>query len=208
MPRVRPAGTLRPENLKPDVRARIEQAAMAVFAEQEFHRVSLVDIARQANASLQTIYRYYGSKEALLNACLHNGLGQLAERMIDHLQGIETYKDRLRKVFWVVLHFFENEPLIGRMMINSVYPGNWRSDVTASQKQLSEAFMTVLREGRQQGVLTDAVSERVLLDYFYGVLLRLCQMHIVRGETESLAAQTPVLFDMLWRAIARETPDA
>jgi len=55
-------------------------------------------------------------------------------------------------------------------------------------------------------VLTDAVSDKILLDYFYGVLFRLCQMHLVRGERESLAEQTPVLFEMLWGAIANSRP--
>ena len=204
MPKRRESVPLGSASLKPEVRERIEQAATEVFAEQEFHRVNLSDIAAHANASLQTIYRYYGSKEALLSACLLAGLGKLAERMLDHLHGIETYKDRLRKVFWVVLHFFETEPLIARMLMNSVYPGSWDTDVTSSQKQLTETFMQVLREGREQGILTNAVSEKILLDYFYGVLFRLCQMHVVRGEQQSLAEQTPVLFEMLWRAIARE----
>ncbi len=203
MPKKRESTPLGSAALKQDVRDRIEQAATEIFAEQEFHRVNLADIAAHANASLQTIYRYYGSKEALLNACLLSGLGKLAERMLDHLQGIETYKDRLRKVFWVVLHFFENEPVIARMLMNSVYPGSWDSDVTHSQKQLTETFLQVLREGRAQGVLNNDVSEIILLDYFYGVLFRLCQMHQVRGGQESLAAQAPVLFEMLWRAIAR-----
>lgn len=203
MPKRRASTPLGSAALKTEVRERIEQAATEIFAEQEFHRVNLSEIAAHANASLQTIYRYYGSKEALLDACLLSGLGKLAERMLDHLQGIETYKDRLRKVFWVVLHFFETEPVIGRMLMNSVYPGSWDSDVTSSQKQLTETFLQVLREGRQQGVLTDAVSEKILLDYFYGVLFRLCQMHLVRRERESLAEQTPVLFEMLWRAIEK-----
>ena len=203
MPKRRESTPLGSAVMKAQVRERIESAATEVFAEQEFHRVNLSDIAAHANASLQTIYRYYGSKEALLNACLLTGLGQLAERMLDHLHGIETYKDRLRKVFWVVLHFFENEPLIARMLLNSVYPGSWDSDVTNSQKQLTETFMQVLCEGREQGILVDDVSEKILLDYFYGVLFRLCQMRVVRGESQSLAEQTPVLFEMLWRAIAK-----
>lgn len=205
MPKRRESVPLGSAAMKSHVRERIEQAATEVFAEQEFHRVNLSEVAAHANASLQTIYRYYGSKEALLDACLLTGLGKLAERMLDHLQGIETYKDRLRKVFWVVLHFFETERVIGRMLINSVYPGSWGSDVTSSQKQLTETFLHVLREGREQGILTDKVSEVFLLDYFYGVLFRLCQMHLLRDESESLADQAPVLFEMLWRAIARET---
>ena len=44
-------------------------------------------MARKANVSLQTIYKYFGSKEVLVYAVLDVTLGRLAERMIDHLQG-------------------------------------------------------------------------------------------------------------------------
>ena len=91
----RHAGPFPATRQDPAVRERIEWAAVQVFANSEFHHVTLQQIARAASCSLQTIYRYYGddgqgSKEALLSACLHHGLGQLAERMLDHLAGIDT----------------------------------------------------------------------------------------------------------------------
>lgn len=187
------------------VRRRIEDAALRVFSRTEFHRVALSDIAREANASLQTLYRYYGSKEAILNACLHDWLDELAERMLDHLQGIETYKDRLRKVFWVVLDFFDRNPQVGWMMINSVYPGRWGGDFTPGQHRLTGLFLAVLEEGQRAGVLTNKVNGLTLLDIFYGILLRVNQMHLIRGENEALANQAGVLFDMVWRAISAGT---
>jgi AcrR family transcriptional regulator len=86
--------------LDPATRERIEQAVLDIFSEREFHRVGLIEVARGANVSLQTIYKYYGSKEALLFASLDAWLGRLAVRMIDHLQGIEDIKEKFRKVFW------------------------------------------------------------------------------------------------------------
>ena len=41
--------------------------------------VGLIEVARGANVSLQTIYKYYGSKEALLFSCLDVWLGRLAD---------------------------------------------------------------------------------------------------------------------------------
>ena len=69
-----------PAAISPAIQARIEAAVLATFSEQEFHKVSLIEIARQANVSLQTIYKYYGSKEALLFGTLDTHLGALAGR--------------------------------------------------------------------------------------------------------------------------------
>lgn len=199
-------GTLALSRQDPVVRERIEWAAVQVFADSAFYQVTLQQIARAARCSLQTLYRYYGderlgSKEALLNACLHHGLEQLAERMLDHLAGIDTFRDRLSKVFWVVLDFFDRNPQMGRMMINSVYPGRWGSDTTSGQQRLTELFLSGLREGQEAGILNDQVTTPILLDFFYGVLLRIAQMHLLRGRSGRMTDQHGVLFDMLWRAI-------
>ncbi len=101
-------------------RGRIEEAVLDIFAEREFHRVGLIEIARGANVSLQTLYKYYGSKEALLFSALDTALGRLASRMVDHLEGIEDFKERLRKVFWVTLDYFEKHPKVAQLVMSSV----------------------------------------------------------------------------------------
>jgi AcrR family transcriptional regulator len=194
-----------PEHLDPETRARIEQAVLEIFAEREFHRVGLIEIARGANVSLQTIYKYYGSKEALLFSSLDTWIGRLAHRMVDHLQGIEDYKEKLRKTFWVVLDFFEKNPKVAQLIMSSVYINTWRKTETWQSPLLMGAFMKVLGEGRARGVLNDQVDEKILLDYILGVLGRLVQMYIHRGQKKPLTQQANVLFEMLWRSISKPT---
>lgn len=186
-----------------DTRARIEQAVLDIFSEREFHRVGLIEIARAANVSLQTIYKYYGSKEALLFSSLDSWLGRLAARMLDHLQGIEDYKEKFRKIFWVTLDFFEKNPKVAQLIMSSVYVNTWRKQETYRNPQLFGAFMKVLSEGRSRGVLNDQVEEKYLLDYLFGVTGRLVQMYIHRGQKQPLTRQANALFEMLWRAIAK-----
>ena len=188
------------------IRARLDAAVLDLFSEREFHRIGLGEIASAANVSLQTIYKYYGSKEALLYACLETWLGVLVSRMVDHLQGIETYQDKMRKVFWVVLDFFDRHPKVAMLIMSSVYLNTWGWSQTFRQPQLMGVLMHTLAEGRAQGILTDEVDEKVLLDYFVGVLERLVYMHILREGKEPLANSAQVLFKMLWRAIAKPTP--
>ena len=189
--------------LDPETRLRIEQAVLDIFSEREFHRVGLIEIARGANVSLQTIYKYYGSKEALLFSTLDTWLEKLAVRMIDHLQGIEDFKEKFRKVFWVSLDFFERNPKVMQLVMSSVYLNTWRKQSSFENPELFGTFIKVLGEGRARGVLNDQVDEKILLDYIFGVMFRLVQMYFHRGQKESLAAQANVLFEMLWRALAK-----
>ena len=63
--------------------------------------------------------------------------------------------------------------------------------------------MQVLSEGRDAGVLTDEVETRVLLDIFYGVAARIIAQWLNHGMKEPLAARADVLFELIWRAIAK-----
>ena len=193
------------DGLNPDTRRRIEEAVLEIFAEREFYRVGLIEVARAANVSLQTIYKYYGSKEALLFSCLDARLSELAARMIDHLQGIADYKERLRKTFWVVLDYFEQNPRVAQLILSSVYVNTWRKHANYQNPLLFGTFMKVLAEGRGRGILNDAVDEKILLVYIFGILARLVQTHVHRGNGNALTANANTYFEMLWRAIA--TPD-
>ena len=193
------------DGLNPDTRRRIEEAVLEIFAEREFYRVGLIEVARAANVSLQTIYKYYGSKEALLFSCLDARLSELAARMIDHLQGIADYKERLRKTFWVVLDYFEQNPRVAQLILSSVYVNTWRKHANYQNPLLFGTFMKVLAEGRGRGILNDAVDEKILLDFIFGILARLVQTHVHRGNGNALTANANTYFEMLWRAIA--TPD-
>ena len=195
--------TRSPADLDPAIRKRVEDALLEIFSRREFHKVGMADIAREARVSLQTLYKYYGSKETLLFSGLDSWLAQLTQRMLDHLQGIQTYKDRLRKVFWVVLDYFETNPRVAQVMTTSVYVSAWRNEPSFRQPQLMSVFMRVLAEGRDTGVLTDEVDEKTLLDIIYGVGSRVIGMWMHRGMREPLAERADVLFEMIWRAIAR-----
>ena len=192
-----------PPTINPEIQLRIEAAVLATFSEQEFHKVSLIEIARQANVSLQTIYKYYGSKEALLFGTLDTHLGALARRLIDHLEGIENYEDRMRKVFWVILDYFETNPGVGRILASSVYLNTWSRNDTFRQPELFAVFTRVLREGRHKGILTDEVDERILLDLLLGFASRAITMWILRGQPPGLRDQANSMFRLLWRAMRK-----
>ncbi len=176
---------------------------VAAFSQQEFHRVNLIDIARGAGVSLQTLYKYYGNKETLLFATLDARLARLEARLVDHLHGIADCKERLRKVFWVILDFTETQPEVIQMMMSSVYLAAWHRQDSFRNPLLFEPFLKVLRDGRASGVLDDGVDEKALLDLFLGFVFRLGQMYIHRGRTQSLTGQSDALFEMVWRAIAK-----
>lgn len=185
-----------------DTLHRIENAVLALFSTRDFYEVSLIEVAQSANVSLQTIYKYFGSKEALVYAMLDIMLGRLADRMIDHLQGIDDARERLRKTCWVTLDYMDRHPAVMLLLTTAVPASRLRKIRIYESPELMGALLGVLKSGQARGVLNPHVSSKVLLDVFMGILGRVTLMHIVREEKRPLTDQFDDLFQMLWRAIS------
>lgn len=69
--------------LKPEVRARIQHAALEVFAEHGYRDAAMADIARRAGVATASIYRYHPSKQALFESVLSDQLIAEHDRLLD-----------------------------------------------------------------------------------------------------------------------------
>lgn len=190
--------------MRGDTLLRIEKAVLELFSDKDFHDVSLIDVARTANVSLQTIYKYFGSKEVLVYAVLDVTLGRLAERMIDHLQGIDDARERLRKTCWVTLDYMDKHPAVMLLLFTAVPVSRHRNISIYESPELMGAFLGVFKDGQARGVLNNRVSSKILLDVFMGMIGRIVLMHIVRGEKRPLIDQFDELFHILWRAMSAD----
>ncbi len=189
-------------SLKPEVYKRLEKAVMDSFSHSDFHKTNIRDVAKKAGVSFATIYKHYGSKEKLVFAFVDEWLGKLTDRIVDHLQGIEDLKEKLRKVMWLQLDYYERNPSLGRIIFMTLPMETWMADETFQQKKMINLYLEVLRKGQLEGHLNSDVRAGVLLDFMLGTVQRAFTMWISRGRTESLAAQSTVLFDMVWRAVS------
>lgn len=186
---------------------RIERAVLQLFSTQDFNAVNLVDVAQSANVSLQTIYKYFGSKEALVYSVLDLMLRRLAARMLDHLQGIDDVRERLRKTFWVMLDYVDREPAVVQLLGTALPAVRHQNIRIYESPELMNAFLGVLKDGQRRGELNNKVSSKVLLDVFMGILSRVVMMHNYRGEKSSLVNRFDELFEIVWRAMSAPAND-
>lgn len=191
-------------SMRPDTLDRIEKAVLELFSTRDFHEVSLQEVARSANVSLQTIYKYFGSKEVLVYAMLDVMLVRLADRMIDHLQGIDDVRERLRKTCWVLMDYMDKHPAVMMLLVTAIPASRHRNIRIYESPELMGAFLGLLKDGQARGVLNNRVSSKVLLDVFMGILGRVGLMHIVRADKQPITDQFDELFHILWRAMSAD----
>ncbi|RPJ06967.1 MAG: TetR/AcrR family transcriptional regulator [Deltaproteobacteria bacterium] len=194
------------DELNSDIHQRLEKAVLEVFSNSDFHRASIRDIAARAGVSFTTIYKHYGSKEHLVFAFVDIWMGKLTDRIVDHLQGIENLKEKLRKVFWLQLDYYERHEGLGRIVFMTLPMKTWMSDASFAQPRMMSLMIDVLRQGQEEGVLNPQVRAGVLLDFLMGFVQRSFFMWILRGKKESLSAQANVMFEMVWQGMANPQP--
>jgi len=106
--------------LKPAIKDRLEPVVLEVFSQGDFHQVNMREIAKKAGVGYATIYRHFKSKEQLLFWFVDLWLADLIERIIDHLQGLEEIREKIRKIVWLQLDFYNRNPQVGRIIMTTV----------------------------------------------------------------------------------------
>lgn len=192
------------KDLNPDIYKRLEAAVLEVFSQSDFHKASIRDVAEKAEVSFTTIYKHYESKERLVFAFVDVWMGKLTDRIVDHIQGVENLQERLRKVFWLQLDYYERHEGLGRIVFMTLPMKTWMADETFEQKRMMTLLIRVLKQGQEEGILNDQVDATVLLDFLMGFVQRSFFMWIQRGQQDSLVERANPMFGMVWRGMLNQ----
>ena len=192
--------------LDAETKARLEAAVKELFSQQDFHQVNMRCIAQKTGVGLNTIYMHYESKERLLFAFVNEWIQHLDNRLVEHLQGLEDVKEKIRKTIWVILDFYEKNPDIGIIVIMTVPFKTWMTDETFKQKELSMRVIDLLKEGQNKGMLDPGIPANFMFDILFGVIHRIVYIWLYLKQNESMTSKINMYFDTMWRAI--ENPEA
>ena len=182
-------------------KAKLEEVIKELFSQQNFHQVQMRNIAKKTGIGLNTIYLHYESKERLLFSFIGDWIQGIDDRIVEHLQGLEDVKEKIRKVIWVLLDFYDRNPDIGRILLFTVPFKTWSTDETFSHKDLSSRIIAIFKEGQAKGVLDTTIPAEFMFDILYGVIHRAVYISFYKGNQECLTAHINLFHRVLWRAI-------
>ncbi|WP_300681563.1 TetR/AcrR family transcriptional regulator [Nocardioides sp.] len=129
-----------------DREEQILAAATEVFGSQGFAAASVVDVASRAGISKPMVYHYFGSKEGLLDACLHRAggllLGEIERVAGSGLVGLERGLATLEAIFEVL----EDRPWVWRLLFDPTVP-RAVDGVAAALADYTERITVLAHEG-------------------------------------------------------------
>lgn len=95
---------------------RILDATLAALSKHGLQRLSLEDVAREAGVSRQTVYRYFGSKDALITACILREEAGFIERVTAAAREHAELRPALEAAMVAMLTAAREHPLLDRLL--------------------------------------------------------------------------------------------
>lgn len=162
----------------PNKREDILGAALVLFAQKGFHGTSVPDIARSAGVGAGTIYRYFDSKEGLVNSLYQLWKQRLAAQVYGGLPREGSWRQRFRTLWRELVAFAKDNPE-AMAFLDQHYHGDYL-DEQSKQVELASAALLfgLVLEGQQDEVLVD-LNPAAVVALVYGAFSGL-----IRGAHE------------------------
>lgn len=150
--------------LDEDVKKRILDEARTLFFRYGFSKVTMDEAAEALGMSKKTLYRYFPSKEELLQEVTTNHMDECDTELkaICHRTELSPL-ERLKLTMNYITGIFSkmSEPLVHDLRRNA--PEIWKRVEEARQKNIATDFGSLIKEGRQKGQFRKDVDERLFI---------------------------------------------
>jgi AcrR family transcriptional regulator len=99
-----------------DTHQRILDAALTIMSRYGLTRLALEDVAREAGVSRQTVYRYVGNREGLINGTILREEEAFFDRMREAAGAHEEFRPALEAAITAALRTAREHPLLDRLL--------------------------------------------------------------------------------------------
>jgi AcrR family transcriptional regulator len=184
-----------------DKRDAILDAALALFAERGFHGTAVPLVAEKAKVGAGTIYRYFPSKEALVNALFQRHKQALGAAMLTDFPAVAPFREQFHH-FWTRVCAYARDNPIALQFLELHHHQPYLDDTSrALEAQLLGAAKALVEKAIVDQI-AKAVPAEVLMAIVWGSFRALvqggCEGYLTLDETTVTQAESCV-----WEAIRR-----
>ena len=184
------------------IKERLYPVVLQQFSMKDFHAVNVRDISKESGISTGTIYKYFSSKEDLCFSIIDEKLRDLASLLKMHLEGIEDIREMFRRIFWVTMNFFDNNPGLAAIIFITVPLKSFMTNKSYQRETDVDILIEIIEKARINGVIRTDIENQHFVDLYMMIICRHVQNWYVDGMKWKLANTINIFFDFFWRAVA------
>src|SRR5947208_11619041 len=163
-----------------DTRARIMDTAEALFRRLGFAKTAVADIASELKMSPANVYRFFSSKNAIIEAICQRCLAELEDRAWAVARSRGLAAERIERLVLEVLAYHK-ENLLTEQRVNDMVLAaielSWGA-IRAHKEHMRMIFESILRKGIETGEF-EAVDPRETSRLFFVSLVHFCHPVLV-----------------------------
>ncbi|HEX2592920.1 MAG TPA: TetR/AcrR family transcriptional regulator [Rhizomicrobium sp.] len=184
-----------------DKRARLLAAALELFESRGFDGVSVPEIAAKAGVAVGTVYRYFETKEALVNALYRHWKTIYNEVVLAPLPPGLSIRGQFG-AYWQRMTLFARARSAATRFMDLHHHGNYLDEESrALSRTYREAAEAFIREGRKAGAIRD-LDPVMVVALMWGAAAGLVKF-ASQGALDFDGATATDMEEALWRAIAK-----
>ena len=187
-----------PEKLK----ERLYPVVLRQFSMKDFHAVNIRDISKESGISSGTIYKYFSSKEDLLFSIIDEKLRNLASLLRMHIAGTEDIREMFRKLFWVTMNFFDNNPELAITAFITVPLKSFMANKPYRRETEIDILNGIVEKAKKRGAVLSDIENHFFADLYVMIMTRHIQNWYVHGMKWKLADTINNFFDFFWKVVA------
>jgi AcrR family transcriptional regulator len=175
-------------------RSRLIAAAVRAVEDLGYADTTVAQITSRARVSRRTFYELFANREECLAEVLEDAVGLIeGELAVAGFEGL-VWRERVRLGLWVILSFFDREPVLARVCIVQALQGG--GAVLGRREEILVRLVRVVDGGRFESTrardLTPLTAEGVV-----GGVLAILYARVVKREQASLRALLGELMGMI-----------
>ncbi|MCA9618468.1 MAG: TetR/AcrR family transcriptional regulator [Myxococcales bacterium] len=173
----------------PDKFEAILDAALVLFVERGFHGTAVPQVAKRAGIATGTIYRYFDSKEALVNALFRRGKEAIARRVYTNFPATAPTREQFRAMWHEMAAFALEQPKMFAFLELHHHASYLDAESRALENQLKD-FAAGIVEGAQAAGVLKVMNPRLLMELVFGAFTGMMRAHFEkRVELDSTAIE-------------------
>jgi AcrR family transcriptional regulator len=186
-------------NPEPSKREAILDAALELFAERGFHGTAVPLVAERAGVGAGTLYRYFESKEVLVNELFRSWKGRLGAVLLESFPVDATPRKQFHE-YWRRMGRFALEHPTGMAFLELHHHAPYLDQASLALELTLLQGVKALVERAQKQQAMKAVAPELLMAMVHGCfvgLLRGCRMGYLELTPETIKTSENVM----WEAI-------
>ena len=187
----------------------IMEAGLQLFAEKDFHEVTVDEIAERVGLSKGTLYLYFKNKDDLFFSIIQDKTNLLYKRLNATIEGDKPFTECLKNFVYTFLTFFEEH----KPYFKIIHSERSRTDTNDHYRlhqigmKFFQMFIDIIDDlikiGQRQKILR-GIESSVLTKGLRGILNSFTFQRVFQGSSESLEKETEQILDLFLNGVLKK----